>query len=206
MADYEIEPDDTIDQKQKERIVSRREEVDEWEMELYTQATLGEIARQQADLLWGYRVRAFLKTVEPLLEHGGLTQHDQKIIASFDLGDVRIDPPEELVRAATSQRGSTGGIELLQDEDIGTKNVPIQGLRQVIERKICSASWTVQIRDPDAPGRRVERTYQQEKPVPYDILEDAVRLADEWLQLAGIGIAIDPEDWESEEPLTPEEI
>ena len=197
----------TIDARQKERIMKRREEVDEWEMELYTQALLGEIADEQADLLWGYRVRAYLKAVEPVLEYDATEDHQRgsptpystdgggdenlarRVYEQFPLGSVTVAPPPDVVeQSGGGRRDRRSGIV---SGDLEPKTTTVTGIRSVIEQKTVEETWTVQIRDNDGRNRRREEVVRRSKPHPYHVLEDAVRVTDMWLQRVGIGIEFD---------------
>lgn len=193
---------EVVDQKQKERILQRREEVDEWEMELYTQATLGELSQAEANQLWGYRVRAYLKSVEPLLQHGEF-EESGRVYQEFPLGEVFVPPPSNLQQSERERRraGGSGAVEVLDEGGVDPIRKRVQGLRDVIEKKELTAEWDVQVRHRTGRERRTSITGQNAIPMPYSVLEDAVRLADEWLQLVGVGVHVTPDDYESDEPL-----
>lgn len=190
MSDEYIEDDeDTVDTKKKQQILQRKDDVNEWEMELYTQVSLGEMDLEQADQLWGYRVRSYLKEVEPLFTRTNL-EDATEVYEELDLGGVRVDPPPEL---------TDSNVEV--QSPVSPKYVPIDGIEQVIEAKQVSAEWEVQIRNSQAPKRRDTITRSNVRPISYPVLEKAVRSVDKWLQLNGIGVNVDAEPYESEDAL-----
>lgn len=190
MSDEYIEDDeDTVDTKKKQQILQRKDDVNEWEMELYTQVSLGEMDLEQADQLWGYRVRSYLKEVEPLFTRTNL-EDATEVYEELDLGGVRVDPPPEL---------TDSNVEV--QSPVSPKYVPIDGIEQVIEAKQVSAEWEVQIRNSQAPKRRDTITRSNVRPISYPVLEGAVRSVDKWLQLNGIGVNVDAEPYESEDAL-----
>lgn len=190
MSDEYIEDDeDTVDTKKKQQILQRKDDVNEWEMELYTQVSLGEMDLEQADQLWGYRVRSYLKEVEPLFTRTNL-EDATEVYEELDLGGVRVDPPPEL---------TDSNVEI--QSPVSPKYVPIDGIEQVIEAKQVSAEWEVQIRNSQAPKRRDTITRSNVRPISYPVLEGAVRSVDKWLQLNGIGVNVDAEPYESEDAL-----
>lgn len=169
--------DATVDSRKKQQILDRREELDEWEMELYTQVGLGEMSIEQANQLWGYRVRSYLKAVEPILVHGDL-EHQDQVYQEQDCGQVQIPAPSEF---------RSSRFEITGDPPT-PKRVPVQGIREVIEAKQVSATWEVQVRDQQSGERRKMITRSNSRALTYPVLETAVRVVDEWLQVVGIGI------------------
>lgn len=175
----------SVDAQKKLQIVELREELDEWEIELYSQVELGELSHSQADSIWGYLVRSYLKSVEPLLRRSEL-EGSHHIYKEVELGTVWVEPPENpFGGSGFGKRDIT-----ISGEYPDAKGYTINGVMAVIENKRLGAQWDVQIRDPNSPKRRQTRTISNVAPISYDVLETAVRHVDDWLQVNGIGVEL----------------
>jgi len=118
--------------------------------------------------------------------------YEEKVI-----GEIVVEPPEEYQEKATipnanAVRGREGDMILSQPPE--PQPVEIVGLKSVIENEAVGARWEIDVESPDTPGPSVQtRTIEETAIIPKQILQDAVRLADWWLQNAGIGLSMSPE-------------
>lgn len=173
-----IDEENYIDKRRKQEILNARSDVREWRQELFSSIRMGEIEEQTGMLLYGDRVREYLMAIEPLLRNESLPMAEEAYHGVY-LGEVVVHPPE--VEGARS--------ELLQSTP-EPKREAINGLQTVIERERIVETWEVQIRDTDSSRRREERTLQNSAPLSREILQNATRTADEWLQKIGVGLEV----------------
>lgn len=175
--------DNSVDARKKKQILDRREVLDEWEIELYTSVGVGELSQEQANEMWGYIVRSYLKAVEPLLLRGDL-ERSEEVYIEQTFGNVWVPPPENI--------GGDGGFGKrnvsVEGDSPQPKGLQISGVKNVIENKKVTAEWEIQIRDPNSKNRRQTIHPTNTVALSYKVLENAVRVVDEWLQLNGIGI------------------
>jgi len=180
-----------VDKRTKDRIMEVRQDVDKWWSELYTMAAMGDIEADEATRLWHEHIRRYLVAIEPLLRNDDELPHAAEFYKEKNLGTVRVDPPEELhEQTGIPEPDDVLSIgALVQSEPPDPKEETIQGLKTVIERDAIQKTWTVRVRAVDKPGPGVQdRTYEQTIPIPREIILNAVRTADEFLQQAGIGV------------------
>lgn len=194
-----------VNKRKKERILSLREDVDEWKREVLTEMRLGQMDEETAMLLWGDRVRDYLLAIEPLFYHDGMPGRKQAYLEE-KLGYVVIEPPQQLQQTEreAARAGARGrGHDLLQDEPLEPARVLVEGLKTVIERESATYEWDVQVRTRN-PGpdddRRKTITVEEEAPLNRTVLQNAVRVADEFLQGAGIGLKLSLPDYNPDEP------
>lgn len=196
-----VQDDGTVDQKLKKRILDTRRRVDEREDYLYVQATVDankHIEPAEQDVYWGMVVKQYLRTIEPLLQEESVSEAN-KFYDDIPIGEVTLVPrdteryPFQSVAAGDVspmrfkiQYGLPRAVELPEPE-----TVEFRGLKSVIERgPMVGRTWEVETdvySDPAEGG--VVRTSDQ-RPIPKQIYEDAVRAADRFLQQAGIGLEI----------------
>lgn len=181
-----------VDRERKKLILQRRRDIDEWKRELFTDAKLGDLPYQTAISLWGDRVRDYLIAVEPLLRDESLSGAAEAYTQA-DIGVIEIPPPKEM-QAANTARGRRNpvvdGYELVNGPPEPKKET-ITGLKDVIEKEAVTATWEVQGRRVETAGRRERRqtiTATQTAPLNKTTLRNAVRITDEFLQDAQLGI------------------
>lgn len=182
-----------VDKERKKLILQRRREADEWKRELITDAKLGELNYQTAISLWGDRVRDYLIAVEPLLKDEGLDGATEAY-RNEDVGRIEIPPPPELQYDPTEDRGHRNpvvdGYELVNGEPEAKSEI-ITGLKDVIEREAVTATWEVQGRlvGSGSRGRRRKTiTRTRTAPLSKTTLQNAIRITDEFLQNANLGV------------------
>lgn len=205
--EYEVDDaDDLVDRKQKQRLIRLREGVDEWEEQLITQARLDEIAMDTAVSLYGDAVRRFLRGLEPLLRQ---TQNDlpiehddaiprlpkaKEVYAEREIGAVQIDPPASIRDLPTDMREAGAGGEWLVGDAPEPKRVRFEGLGSIIANEEVAAEWTVTVRTTAHDAGELpmqERSATNRAPVDRAVLQNALRVADEWLQRVNVGIHVD---------------
>lgn len=193
-----------VDRRKKQDLLEMRQTVREWQQELFTQVRFGKMDYETATTIWGDRVREYLVTIEPLLLTGeGPTFTDpenfefeldgaEDVYLNAELGIVEVPPPEEY-HTLKQQAKQSETIKLPSNETLEPQEQPIVGLKNVIELDTVQASWQVDVYDARrAPSQRLQtRTVQNEVPLNRVTLQNAVRVADEWLQNQGIGIETD---------------
>lgn len=94
-------------------------------------------------------------------------------IPNMDAGDVR------------TELGLPRGVDVPQP-----KTVTIQGLQDVLDRKRIGHSWSVYVEKTGAKPNWEQKILTREVPLPKDLLSQAVEVADDFLQQAGIGFKI----------------
>lgn len=189
--------------ERKKQILGARENVRDWREELFTAARTGEIDEESAVTLFGDPVREYLMTIEPLLQLD--LSNAQEVYEKKELGTIELRPPEEYLEAAGGRQSPGRRSEKTVSGDLDVKTYTIEGLKEVIERESVSATWTIHIkwaRPQFAPRGGPRQTVQPtvEKPLTREVLRNAVRTADQWLQEAGVGLDLDAEPYRSEEP------
>lgn len=198
--DTEFTVDDSeglVDRRVKERMLSNREEIDDWKTQLFTEVKMGGLDHDKAVLLWRDRVVDYLISLEPIIRVGELPKSDE-VYEERTIGTVVVEPPEEYrqqqatIPAANSVRQREN--ELLLSTPPQPQHVEIVGLKSIIENEAVRAQWEIDVESPDSPGPRVQtRTIEETAIIPKQILQKSVRIADRWLQNAGIGLSMSPE-------------
>lgn len=189
--------DEYVDKKLKERLVETRKEVAESKTELFTAAKMGDIDTETAISVWGDRVRKFLLVLEPIITQNEMELPDaEKIYKSKRIGVVRVDPPQKYQQNPRQQLRSGVGT-VVENGPLRPKQLPIYGLVDVIENERVTAQWDVKLRELNDNSRseRYSETVVEAAPIGREVLRDAVRYADLWLQSAGVGIEISASDY-----------
>lgn len=198
----EVQDDGTVDAKVKKRIIDARKRVDDREDYLYIQAPVENgltVTNLTQDIYWGMVVKQFLRTIEPLLASNELSL-SKDYYEGVDLGEVKLIPRDtekypfsEYAEGRMAEKPFKMRHNIPESVSLPEAATrPFEGLKSVIETNgVLSEQWTVYTNtwsDPDAEG--VVRT-ADERPVPKDIYENAVRHADMFLQEAGVGLEIE---------------
>lgn len=196
-----VQDDGTVDKKLKDRIINARERVDDREDYLYVQATVDankHIEPAEQTVYWGMVVKQYLRTIEPLLNEETVSEAD-KFYTAISIGEVTLlpqDTPQYPFSAVA--RGDIEPMQFKIQYDLPRsvelpepKTVEFEGLQSVIERgPMIGETWEVETNVYSDPREgRVVRT-QDQRPIPKQIYEDAVRIADRFLQQAGIGLEL----------------
>jgi hypothetical protein len=202
----------TIDEKVKRLIIDARSRVMEREDLLFVEAALGG-TRSEHELaaMWATTVKQYLRVLEPLLRSSQI-EHSQEYYLDRPLGEIVIYPPDTDTDSKfvdvtpphvdgypfsdLHRFGDVNETEIKRqlglplDADLPEpKSVQFTGLKEMIEApRQVEASWDLRL-DRGRPAfvqNRVSMT--KSKPLPKTLYEDAVRLADEFRQQAGVGI------------------
>lgn len=197
-----------VDKKQKQAILNLRDKIDDREDELMFAAGGDNISNQQAVGLFHRTVNQFLRRIEPLLRNHELNGATQAYHHEF-LGEVEIPPPP--VEFSTPERfmdreqlelmdyydqfESDPDYVLAKKSNIPTpKTMEVTGLKTVIEQDGVGASWEVGVTELKGNelatfDRGEEITISNTVPFGWGILQNAVRVADSFLDNADLGLS-----------------
>jgi len=191
----------TIDDAVKGQIITARERVAEREDLLFVQAPLEQdISRTERIAMWGTTVRQYLRFLEPLLRAGEL-EGGREVYETEEIGQITLYPPDR------DQRAFSQAAQMVDEYDDAKlrkmlnlprestvprpQHVSVRGLKQVIEMpRAVSEQWQVCIDASGPPPQHRYITLETAESIPKQIYEDAVRLADEFRQQAGIGVEL----------------
>lgn len=196
--------DGLVDKRTKQHIVNLRIEIDNDERELFVnwpKEQPQQYSELQAVQQWSVSVKQYLRAIKRLWHDEGDTSEvrnvdyywQEKKIASYDLV-----PPDK-----DGYRFSLIGMQEMDANSIRRRiglpqgaevpkpvTISINGLEEVLNRDRISHSWTVYVDKSGAPPNWDDRTLTREIPLPRELLSDAVEVADDFLQQAGIGFKI----------------
>lgn len=183
------------DNERKKHVMQLRREVDAWKGELRKAMVFDGLSEEEAVTLWHGKVQTFLVAIEPLLRDEDL-QNSLEYFEDVKIGEITIHPPREyrqqsMVPTADELRERDN--EILLSDPPQPKTKTLTGLRSVIERETVTAEWTVPVRAENGPAIQ-ERSVRQERLLPWSILQNAVRRADQFLQDVNIGFSVEKED------------
>jgi len=196
-----IDSEGEVDQKVKNRILKSRDRVDEAEREIFVKAATNPQVRlsdAESTATWGVVVKQYLRNVEPILRADEIEDSDY-FYKQIDLGHVRLVPGE-----TNGRDFSVVDHDELSDKEIREilrlpfdatipkpETKPINGLKTVIEMPpVVTEEWQVKV----SSGIKADyETVTAAQAVPKQVYTDAVRRTDEFLQGAGVGIDISPE-------------
>lgn len=197
-----VDEDGSVDKAVKKRIIQARERVDEAEVGLYLNVPtnpdvrLGEAEKVH---IYGTMVKQFLRRIEPLLQTPKI-DNNEAYYENELIDEIRLVPPDTrqfqftaVADTETSDQELRRRIGLPRGADIPQpKVVPFYGLRDVIEKDtILSHTWEVCVSNEGAPPNHeyVYPTVQQ--PAPKQLYEEAMRLADRFLQEVKLGLDLE---------------
>ncbi len=193
-GEFVLDEENIVDKKRKEMILSRRQEVDEREDELFSAVKVGKLTYEQAATLWHDSVRRYLTSFEPLLRNERIPQSSH-YYHDIHLGEVEIAPPERFqVSDDRPQRGCSGRRGILGEDAPKTVEQTIRGLKTVIETEQFSKEWSFRVNlsktgaFPQSGHPVQEVSCEETVPMPRGVLMNAVRGGDEFLENAGIGV------------------
>jgi len=196
-----IDDDGDVDKAIKRRIVKARERVDETELALWRDAELdpqirGSISEAEKIRTFAMTVQQFLRRIEPLFRVDGIENNEQ-YYKDIDVGTITLHPPdtEDYQFSLIGQVDATDkelrrmiglprGVDLPEPVEID-----ITGLQEVIEREpVLSFQWSVCVAR-KGPKPQWEYVYPSvTRPMQKQVYKNAVRMADLFLQEAGIGL------------------
>jgi len=198
-----IDEDGDVDKAIKRRIVKARERLDETEMALYRDEELNpeiNISNAKKVQVYSITVRQFLRRIEPLFRVDGIENNDY-YYNNIEIYENKFYPPDwegypfsilEYEQDKTDQQlrriiGLPPGVELPEPFTL-----EITGLKEIIEREpIIQKRWEVCTANSGAQPNHEFVYPQLQAPLPKRVYENAVRMADLFLQEAGIGLDTD---------------
>lgn len=178
------------DTERKRHVLQLRQDVDEWKGRLRNRVAFEELTQYKAITLWHGKVRTFLVSIEPLLRNDNL-EENRDYYEDVKLGSVTLAPPEEYRKQSsipTTEELRKRDFELLEDVP-EPKVKTIRGLKAVIENESITATWDLTVNNQAGPGLRT-KTITEERPFTWQILLNAVRESDQFLQNIGIGFEV----------------
>lgn len=212
-----VDEEKTVDQKIKSRIIETRKRVAKREDDIFVGASLTpdvRLSKAQSVNIWSTTVRQFLRSIEPLLKSPEV-EDSEYYYNGYAIYENMLYPPDGETAVVTQDNGTETTTEeihwsLHYDEqfskkDLGNgdnlfsksfeppepKPLELHGLKSIIETEIITQEWNVRL-NPGAPP--AEPAYiakpRINRPLQKSTLEQAVRVADEFLQKAGIGLEI----------------
>lgn len=198
-----IDEDGDIDKAIKRRIVKSRERVDETEMALYREEELNpdiNISAAKKVHVYGITVQQFLRRIEPLFRVDGI-ENNEYYYKDIEVYENTFYPPDwDGYQFSILQRHNDKPdkqlrrmLDLPRGVDLPEPfTVKISGLQEIIERSpIIRYQWEVCV-DNVGPPPTHEFVYPVlERPLPKTVYENAMRMADMFLQEAGIGLDTD---------------
>jgi hypothetical protein len=210
-----VDEEKTVDQKIKSRIIDTRKRVAKREDQIFVGEPLDEditLSRPQKVNIWATSVRQFLRAIEPLLKSDEI-ENSEYYYEGIPIYEDTLYPPdgETLVYSKGGQDTITKEIiwSLFYDSEIDKRDlekrthfsssfdppepeqIELHGLKSIIETETLSAEWTVPLNPGVLPGQdKYIAKPQITRPLQKKTLEQAVRVADTFLQEAGIGMEI----------------
>lgn len=193
-----------VDKRTKQHILSLRREVDNDERELFVNKFTdpeADISYAEAVQHWSVSVKQYLRAIKRLWNDGGDQHHIKNVEHywnSVKIYEQTLTPPDK-----GGYRFSLIGQPGISSEDVRRmlglpsdvtvpqpQTVTITGLQEVLERQRIGHTWTVYIDKSGPPPAWEQLVLQQEQPLPKELLERAVEVAQDFLQQAGIGFKI----------------
>lgn len=180
------DPEGLAARERKKAIVSAREDVDMYESEIEQELVTGRLDRAMAMELLHGAVRRYLQRVEPLMSNPELPQADH-VYKEVLVGRLVVEPPD---------------LDVGESWEVVAEPQPVAreftGLREVIEFETSEHSWQFQVRRTEggfmtASGEIEAREASRKVYLDRSMLLRAVRLADEFLENAGIGLELGEE-------------
>jgi len=210
-----VDEEKTVDQKIKSRIIDTRKRVAKREDDIFVGASLDDeitLSRPEQVNIWATSVRQFLRAIEPLLKSPEV-EESHYFYEEIPIYEDMLYPRdgETLLYVNGGADTTTQDImwSLLKSDQITNREleqrthfsksfeppepepVKLHGLKSIIETEMISAGWTVPLNPGVLPGQDSYVAKPQIKqPLPKEALEKAVRIGDEFLQNAGIGLEI----------------
>jgi hypothetical protein len=206
-----------IDRKIKQRIIDARRRIDDAEMRLFIDTLGGQTLRNNAEYRqarhaladrWGILVRQYIRAVRPLLTSPEVPKADH-YWREVPIYERMVAPPDgdtyEWSRFATEDASNVEIARTMElppsvAKDIPTpKPVRITGLRDVLENYELEFQWSITTNPDEIPPRQDTRHLERRITLPKSAYEVAVENTDEFLQQAGVGLALsqqDNDEWE----------
>jgi hypothetical protein len=206
-----------VDRKTKNHILDLRKQIDNDERELFVEKATDPNVRldpRQATQYWAVSVKQYLRGIKRLwheddetgegsaLDNVEYYWQEKQIGESFTL----IPPDKDGYEFSIIAHPDTDAdmvrrmLDLPKEESVPQPHaVKIRGLDDILNREKISHTWTVYVDKRGAPPNWERKTLVNEQPLPKELLEDAVEVADNFLQQAGIGFEIAADDYTADD-------
>lgn len=210
--DVHIEDDEgLVDRKTKNHILELRKQIDADERELFVEKASNpehKLNRQYATQCWSVTVKQYLRGIKRLWHqeddaNNGLSNVDyywrEKLIGD---GYTLIPPDKDgyafshIAQPTVAAETLRQTLDLPKSEPVPEpRTVEIRGLDDILNRESIKETWVVHVDKRGAPPNWEKKVLVNEQPLPKDLLEDAVEVADDFLQQAGVGFDITADDY-----------
>lgn len=215
-----------VDKKLKNRIVKARDRVDEREDALFVGAPLegAALSQQEASRIWATSVRQYLRAIEPLLRSDDVAQSEHYYTGRV-IVDQDVKPPDGVypqpgspMEGVEPQRRYNWSLFYRDDVDLQQaiqshdhdafdrqftppepKRITLKGLKSIIETETVSAEWAIVTNPGSIPPQQTQVFPSINAPLTREMLIESVRIADEFLQEAGIAIDVGYQEKDEEE-------
>ncbi len=213
--DVTIEDEEgVVDRKTKEHILNLRVQVDEDERALYVERASDpntNLSVAEANQYWGISVRQYLRGIKRLWSSGSEIDGVRNVAEYWEerkIAEERLVPPDKAgYRFSLLETDQYGEQELKQRLGLPRKcELPkpvikeFYGLNDVLSRNRIEHRWVVKTKMEGPPPQHESIVLQRVLPLPKHVLENAVEMADNFLQQAGLGFEIGVPDYRSTEP------
>lgn len=204
-----------VDKKTKQHILNLRVEIDNDERELFVnwpRENPRQFSQVQAVQQWAISVKQYLRAIKRLWHQESRDNQVRNVdhywrertIAQFELVPPDKDGYEfRLIGVeGMGKEDVRNELNLPRDAEIPTPTViSIDGLQDILTRDSIGHTWSVYTDKTGAKPNWEQMVLRKQMPVPKSVLEEAVEVADDFLQQAGIGFKIgdDLPSWGYEE-------
>lgn len=213
--DVHIEDEEgLVDRKTKNHILDLRKQIDVDERELFVEKATNpdiQLNPRQATQFWAVSIKQYLRGIKRLWHqdddaNNGISQVDY-YWQEKQIGDgYTLVPPDKdgyefsiIAYPEVNPQGVRRQLNLPRDATVPEPvEVELHGLDDILNREMISHRWHVYVDKRGAPPTWSEVTLVNEQPLPKDLLEDAIEVADDFLQQAGIGFDIAADDYTAE--------
>lgn len=208
--DIQIQDEEGIvDRKTKEHILNLRKQIDEDERELFvTKQTDSNVNlhHMEAVQYWSVTVKQYLRGIKRLWPRDGDSgvANVEYYWQEIQIGDgYTLVPPDKdgyefsmIAHANVTPDDLRKVLELPRNVEIPEpETVTMNGLESILEKDMISHTWHVYTSKNGAPPNWDSITLTNEQPLPKGLLEDAVEVADDFLQQAGVGFDVSAADY-----------
>lgn len=204
-----------VDKRTKEHILNLRQQIDNDERELFVnwpKEDRRSFNQVQAVQQWAVPVKQYLRAIKRLWHTDGSENNvrnvefywRQKTIAEYELTPPDKDgyqfsligAPDMTPDDLRNRIGLPRGVDVPQQVTI-----TVNGLQEILDRDRIGHTWTVYVEKSGARPNWNQKVLTKEMPLPKDLLTNAVEVADDFLQQAGVGFKIgnDLPSWGYEE-------
>lgn len=214
LNDVTIEDEEgVVDRKTKEHILSLRVQVDEDERSLYVEKASDpnySLSVPEANQYWGISVRQYLRGIKRLWSSGDEVDGVRNVKEYWErmkIAEERIVPPDKdgyrfsLVDAGHDDLALKQKLGLPKRSELPEPVVEeFRGLNSILSQNRIEKTWVVKTKMDGPPPEHESVVLRRVYPLPKHVLENAVEVADNFLQQAGLGFEIGVPDYRSTEP------